>query len=306
MKALALGPLLSLLADIHLIMEIQDGQRELGLQIGWQVDLVALDGVVWMLSLPVHDGPVEVVLHHLDHGVLHVYLLRSQMCGEVLFKLIGQFCQNVCVSDFHAVDLNIGELHILDVVADILVEDAVQLEKCLDLQLLRLNRGDLMGSVGLIQINLVFFPVLLEDSWFLLLDLLLFDFLLLLLLLLGFGLLLNFHLLGFLLLSDDLPVGLLSLSDDRSLPLNLSSHFDMSSQAGEKINLLLLDFLLFFLFLLISFGLLLNFHLLSLLLLGNELFVGLLSLSDDRSLRLDLSSHFDMSSQGSGRENMHV
>merc|ERR1740123_1316518 len=305
MKALALGPLLSLLADIHLIMEIQDGQRGLRVQIGWQVDLVTLDGVGWMLSLPVHGGPVEMVLHHLDHGVLHVDLLRSKMCGEVLFKLIGQFCQNVCVSDFHAVDLDIGELHILDVVADILVGDAVQHEKCLDLQLLRLNRGDLMGSVGLIQINLVFFPVLLEDSWFLLLDLLLFYFLLLLLLL-SFGLLLNFHLLGFLLLGGDLLVGLLSLSDDRSLPLNLSSHFDMSSQAGEKINLLLLDFLLFFLFLLISFGLLLNFHLLSLLLLGDELLVGLLSLSDDRSLRLDLSSHFEMSSQGSGRENMHV
>ena len=55
-------------------------------------------------------SPVEMVLHHGDHGVLDVLLVLGQLSGHLLLELLGEgLDDHVAVSNLLPIELNEGQ-----------------------------------------------------------------------------------------------------------------------------------------------------------------------------------------------------
>ena len=55
-------------------------------------------------------SPVEMVLHHGNHGVLDVLLVLAQLSGHLLLKLLGEgLDDHVAVSNLLPIELNEGQ-----------------------------------------------------------------------------------------------------------------------------------------------------------------------------------------------------
>ena len=68
------------------------------------------------------DSPVKMVLHHGNHRVLDVLLVRSQLSWHLLLELLGQgLDDHVAVGDLLSVELNEGQEALLGAVLALVV-----------------------------------------------------------------------------------------------------------------------------------------------------------------------------------------